>query len=58
MLKKRMLETSYSSPAELISAISELITSLPKDQFASVYKNWIKRLNWVIEHRGSSTASE
>jgi hypothetical protein len=31
MLKERMSETSYSSPDELISAISEPIASLPKD---------------------------
>jgi hypothetical protein len=43
---------------ELISAISELITSLPEDQLVSVYKNWMKRLNWVIKHWGSTTASE
>jgi hypothetical protein len=52
MVKARMSGTSYSSPDELISARSELITSLPKDQLASVYKNWMKRLNWVIKHRG------
>jgi hypothetical protein len=31
ILKERMSGTSYSSPDELISAISELIASLPKD---------------------------
>jgi hypothetical protein len=51
MLKERMSGTSYSSPDELISAISELIASLPKDQLVSVYKNWMKRLKLVIEHR-------
>jgi hypothetical protein len=47
-----------SSPDELISAISELIASLPKDQLVSLYKNWMKRLNWVLQHRGRTTASE
>jgi hypothetical protein len=50
MLKKRMSGT-YSSPDELISARSELIASLPKDQLITVYKNWMKRLTWVIKHR-------
>jgi hypothetical protein len=55
MLKERMSETSYSSPGELI-------TSLPKDQLVSVCKNWMKRLNWVINIGGvlphvSKTAS-
>jgi hypothetical protein len=45
MLKERMLGTFYNSPDELISAINELIASLPKDQHVSVYKNWMKRLN-------------
>jgi hypothetical protein len=52
MLKERMSGTSYNSPDELISAVSELIASLPKDQLVSVYKNWMKRFNWVIKHRG------
>jgi transposase len=52
MLLERISGTSYSSPDELISAISELIASLPKDQLATLYKNWMKRLNWVIKHRG------
>jgi hypothetical protein len=45
MFKERMSGTSYSSPDELISAISELIASLPKGQLVSVYTNWIKHLN-------------
>jgi ubiquinone biosynthesis protein Coq4 len=57
MLKEQMSGTSYSSPDELISAICELIASLPKNHLGSVYENWMKRLNWVIEHRGSITAS-
>jgi hypothetical protein len=52
MFKERMSGTPYSSPDELISAISELIASLLKDQLVSVYKNWMKRLNWVIKHQG------
>jgi hypothetical protein len=51
MLKERMSGTSYSSPDELISVRSELAASLPKDQLASVYKNWMKRLNCVSKHR-------
>jgi hypothetical protein len=39
MLKERVSGTSYNSPDELISAISGLIASLPKDQLGSVYKN-------------------
>jgi hypothetical protein len=51
--KARKIPASvYSSPNELISAISELIVSLPKGQFAGVYENWMKRINWVIKHRG------
>jgi hypothetical protein len=53
-----MSGTSYSSPEELISAISELVASLPKDQLVSAYKNWMKRVNWAIQHRGSTSASE
>jgi hypothetical protein len=52
MLKERVSRKSYSSPDELISAISKLIASLPKDQLVSVYKNWMKLLNWVIKHHG------
>jgi hypothetical protein len=37
MLKERISGTSYSSPDELISAISELIASLPKEQLVCVY---------------------
>jgi hypothetical protein len=48
---ERMSGTSYSSPDEVISAISELIASLPKDQRVGVYKNWMKHLNWVNKHR-------
>jgi transposase len=58
ILKERISGISYSSPDELISAISELIGSLPKDQLVSVYKNWMERLNWVVKRPGSSTASE
>jgi hypothetical protein len=58
MLKERMSGTSYSSPDELIFAISKLSPSLPRDQLGSLYKNWMKRLDWVIKHRGSSNASE
>jgi hypothetical protein len=58
MLKEQMSGTSYSSPDELISAISELIASRPKDQLVIVYKNWMKCLNWMIKHQGSTTASK
>jgi hypothetical protein len=58
MLKERMSGPSYSSPDELISVISELIASLLKDLLVSVYTNWMKRLNCVIKHRGSTTTSE
>jgi hypothetical protein len=58
ILKERMVGTSYSSPDELISAIRQLIASLPKDQLVSVCKNWMKRLNWVVKPRGSTAASE
>jgi hypothetical protein len=51
MLKQRMWIPAYSSSDELISAISELIASLPKGQFVSVYKDWMGRLNWVIKCR-------
>jgi hypothetical protein len=51
MLKERMSGTSHSPPDKLISAISEVIASLPKKQLVTVYKNWMKRLNWVIKHR-------
>jgi hypothetical protein len=51
MLKEGMSGTTYNSPDELISAISELIASLPQDQLVSVYKNWMKRFNRVIRHR-------
>jgi hypothetical protein len=51
MLKEWMSEISYNPPDKLISATSELIASFPNDQFVSVYKNWIKRLNWVIKYR-------
>jgi hypothetical protein len=44
--------TPDSSPDELISRISELIAALPKDQLVNVYKNWMKRLNWVTKYRG------
>jgi transposase len=52
MPKERVSGTSYSSPDELISAISKLIASLPKHKLGSVYKNRMKRLNWVIKHQG------
>jgi hypothetical protein len=39
IFKERMSGTSYSSPGELISAISELIASLPKDHLVRVYKS-------------------
>jgi ubiquinone biosynthesis protein Coq4 len=58
MLKERMSGTSNTTPDQLISAIRELIASLPKDQLGNVYKNWMKHLNWVIKHRGSTTTSE
>jgi hypothetical protein len=50
MLKEPMSRT-YSSPDELISTISELNASLPKDQLASVYKNWITCINRMIKHQ-------
>jgi transposase len=52
MLKERMSGPSYGSPDELISAISELVASLSKDQLVNVYTNWMKHLNRVIKHRG------
>jgi hypothetical protein len=58
MLKERMSGKLCSSPDELISAISELIASLPKNQLVSVYKNWMKRLNWVIKLRGEYYRNE
>jgi hypothetical protein len=51
-LKERNSGTSYSSPDALISVRCELIASLPKDKLVSVYKNWMKRLNRAIQHRG------
>jgi hypothetical protein len=58
VIKERMSRTSYSSPDELISAIGELIASLQKDQLAGIDKTWMKRFNWVIKHRGSTSARE
>jgi hypothetical protein len=58
MPKERTSGTSSSSPDALISAINALMASLSKDQLISVYKNWMKRLNWLIKHRGSTTANE
>jgi hypothetical protein len=52
MLNEQMSGTSYSSANELISAVTELIASLPKDQLVTVYKNSKKRFNWVTKHRG------
>jgi hypothetical protein len=52
MLKERLSGSSYSSPDELISAIGEVIASIPRDELVRVYENWIKRLRWVITHRG------
>jgi hypothetical protein len=52
MLMERMSGTSCGSPDELISTINELIASYSKDQLVSLYKKWMKRLNWVIKHRG------
>jgi hypothetical protein len=48
---------SYSSPDELISAMSELVASLSKDKLVSVYKNWMKRLSWVMKHQGGALPS-
>jgi hypothetical protein len=50
MLKEQLSGISYSSPDELISAISELTALLPIDQLVSVYKNWMKHLNLVMKH--------
>jgi hypothetical protein len=58
LFKERISGTSYSLSDELISAISELIASLPKDQRRSVHTNWTKRFDWVIKHRGSITAND
>jgi hypothetical protein len=52
IVKERRSGTSCNSPDKLISAISEPIASLPKDQRVSVYKTWMKRLKGVIKHRG------
>jgi hypothetical protein len=53
-----MSGTSFRSPDELISAISELIASLPKERLVSVCQNGTKHLNWVIQHPGRMIASE
>jgi hypothetical protein len=50
MLKEQISGTSHRSPDELISVINVLIASLPKDQLVTIYKNWMKHLNWVIKH--------
>jgi hypothetical protein len=50
MLNERMSRTLSSPRDELISAISEPIASFQKDQLASVDKNWMERLNWVMKH--------
>jgi hypothetical protein len=36
----------------LISAIGEVIASIPKDELVRVYAKWIKGFRWVITHRG------
>jgi hypothetical protein len=58
MLKELTSATSYSSPDELISTRCELIALPLKDQLGSVFKSWMKRIHWVIKHRGITAASE
>lgn len=52
MLKGILKDREFSSGDEIAAAIAEEWNHLTFDDVQSVFRNWMSRLTWVIEHEG------
>lgn len=51
-LRLSLNEKKISSPEELISEIDSFFSEVTFEELQKVYKEWIKRLEWVINNNG------
>jgi hypothetical protein len=51
-MKTRLSEYDIPDRKDLKSAISQIFAEISQDMLISVFEAWIKRLKWVIMHRG------
>jgi hypothetical protein len=51
-LKEKLQSVAVTDRDNLISAIIEIFSDTLQDELVAVYKNWMKRLHWVIENGG------
>jgi len=52
MLKTRMQDREFTSPQSILSEITSIWNGLTFDEIQSVFRDWMERLTWVIEHDG------
>jgi histone-lysine N-methyltransferase SETMAR len=50
--KTAFRDQSFADADELLEALTNLFDSITFEELQSVFKNWIKRLEWVIAHGG------
>jgi hypothetical protein len=52
MLKHQIKDRSFRATEEILSAIRDLWNEVTSDQLQSAFFNWMRRLEYVIEHEG------
>jgi hypothetical protein len=51
-LKEKLESESVAARGNPISAIAQMFSDTPQDEFIAVYQNWMGRLRWVIKSGG------
>jgi histone-lysine N-methyltransferase SETMAR len=52
MLKHQIKDRTFRATEEILNAIRDLWNEVTSDQLHSVFFNWMRRLEYVIEHEG------
>jgi hypothetical protein len=52
MLKHQIKDRAFRATEEILSAIRDFWNEVTSDQLQSVFFNWMRQLQYVIEHEG------
>jgi hypothetical protein len=52
MLKYQIKDRAFRATEKILSAIRDLWSEVISDQLQSVFFNWMRRFEYVIEHEG------
>jgi hypothetical protein len=51
-LKEKLIDYNCETREQRKEAIIEIFNDIPQDALVSVFMSWMKRLRWVIKHKG------